>query len=218
MLSRVLLNTIGRLFPRTKPAPTNWQEAYESSQEDIKSLTKRVEDLQRAIQQWSEELNKPNRLAITQATIDASTVGATERGTGAFSTLGVGQAVPTAAGYRAIIGDGAGREWLSVDGGSSGNDGGPGVVFAYGGSAIQGIGGYSSLLGGAFDKRLTLYSESFDLVIGHASNSYAVNFANPADGAAAQVGTLTNAPSAGNPVYWLKIKIAGNVRYIPCWS
>jgi hypothetical protein len=37
-------------------------------------------------------------------------------------------------------------------------------------------------------------------------------------GAAAQVGTLTNAPSAGNPSFWIPINIAGNVRYIPAWT
>lgn len=33
-----------------------------------------------------------------------------------------------------------------------------------------------------------------------------------------QVGTLTNAPSAGNPVFWIPVNIAGSVRYIPAWS
>ena len=33
------------------------------------------------------------------------------------------------------------------------------------------------------------------------------------------VGTITNAPSAGNPNEWLKIKdSSGNIKYIPCWS
>ncbi len=33
-----------------------------------------------------------------------------------------------------------------------------------------------------------------------------------------QVGTITNAPSAGNPVFWIPINIAGSVRYIPAWA
>lgn len=37
------------------------------------------------------------------------------------------------------------------------------------------------------------------------------------NGAAAQVGTLANAPVAGNPGFWIPISIAGTVRYIPCW-
>lgn len=36
-------------------------------------------------------------------------------------------------------------------------------------------------------------------------------------GAAAALGTLTNAPSAGNPNFWIPINIAGTVRYIPAW-
>lgn len=45
-----------------------------------------------------------------------------------------------------------------------------------------------------------------------------LRFDNVADGAAAAVGTLNNAPSAGNPTFWLPVNIAGNVRYIPCWT
>lgn len=32
-----------------------------------------------------------------------------------------------------------------------------------------------------------------------------------------QVGTLTNAPVAGNPAFWMPISIAGTIRYVPCW-
>lgn len=32
-----------------------------------------------------------------------------------------------------------------------------------------------------------------------------------------QVGTLTNAPVAGNPAFWAPISIAGTIRYIPMW-
>lgn len=37
------------------------------------------------------------------------------------------------------------------------------------------------------------------------------------DGAAAQVGTLTNAPAAGNPTKWIPIDDNGATRYIPAW-
>ena len=36
-------------------------------------------------------------------------------------------------------------------------------------------------------------------------------------GAAAAAGTLLNAPTAGNPVFWIPINIAGTVRYVPAW-
>lgn len=45
-----------------------------------------------------------------------------------------------------------------------------------------------------------------------------VQFSNPQDGAGAASGTLTNAPSAGNPSDWIKVKIGANVRYIPAWA
>jgi hypothetical protein len=33
-----------------------------------------------------------------------------------------------------------------------------------------------------------------------------------------QTGTLLNAPSAGNPVFWIPVNIAGTVRYVPAWA
>lgn len=36
-------------------------------------------------------------------------------------------------------------------------------------------------------------------------------------GAGASTGTLTNAPSAGNPTKWMPIDDNGTTRYIPCW-
>ena len=37
------------------------------------------------------------------------------------------------------------------------------------------------------------------------------------DGAAAQIATLTNAPTAGNPTKWIPIDDNGVTRYIPVW-
>lgn len=37
------------------------------------------------------------------------------------------------------------------------------------------------------------------------------------NGAAAALGTLTNAPAAGNPTKWVPFNDAGTVRYIPTW-
>jgi hypothetical protein len=61
-------------------------------------------------------------------------------------------------------------------------------------------------------------TDDLDLRLTPSSTTAAVDFRNPANGAAAQLGTLTNAPSAGNPAYWLKIKIAGTIHYIPAWT
>jgi hypothetical protein len=37
------------------------------------------------------------------------------------------------------------------------------------------------------------------------------------NGAAAATGTLTNAPTAGNPTKWVAINDNGTTRYIPAW-
>lgn len=37
------------------------------------------------------------------------------------------------------------------------------------------------------------------------------------DGAGANTGTLTNAPTAGNPTKWVPIDDNGTIRYIPAW-
>jgi hypothetical protein len=40
---------------------------------------------------------------------------------------------------------------------------------------------------------------------------------NQITGAGVGAGTLTNAPSAGNPTFWLRIVVNGVQRFIPCW-
>ena len=45
----------------------------------------------------------------------------------------------------------------------------------------------------------------------HATNTTLTN------GAAAAVGTLNNAPAAGNPTKWVPINDNGTTRYIPAW-
>lgn len=44
-----------------------------------------------------------------------------------------------------------------------------------------------------------------------------LTFANQTTGGAAAVGTLTNAPSAGNPNFWIPIRINGVQRFVPAW-
>ncbi len=49
------------------------------------------------------------------------------------------------------------------------------------------------------------------------AESAGVNFENVLDAAAAQVGTLANAPAAGNPTFWLPVQINGVAFAIPAW-
>lgn len=50
------------------------------------------------------------------------------------------------------------------------------------------------------------------------SNSGAVVLANQTSGPGAGGGTLTNAPSAGNPDFWLPVTINGTAHWIPAWA
>jgi hypothetical protein len=50
-----------------------------------------------------------------------------------------------------------------------------------------------------------------------ATNFMHITSAALANGAAAQVGTLTNSPTAGNPTKWVAINDNGTTRYIPAW-
>lgn len=59
---------------------------------------------------------------------------------------------------------------------------------------------------------------SLRTLVVNGTTAATVNFVAPTNGAAAQVGTLTNAPSAGNPSFWIAIQIGGATRYIPAWT
>lgn len=63
---------------------------------------------------------------------------------------------------------------------------------------------------------LSLYISSAKVVtFYHATfHTTAVTLTN---GAAAQVGTLTNAPAAGNPTKWAPVNDNGTTRYVPMW-
>lgn len=44
-----------------------------------------------------------------------------------------------------------------------------------------------------------------------------LRFNNFTNGAGAAVGTLNNAPTAGDPTEWMRVSYNGNIRYIPMW-
>ncbi len=51
----------------------------------------------------------------------------------------------------------------------------------------------------------------------HASATLLTTTVALTNGAAAQVGTLTNAPTAGNPTKWIPVNDNDTIRYIPAW-
>lgn len=44
-----------------------------------------------------------------------------------------------------------------------------------------------------------------------------LTFVNQTSGAGAAVGTLNNAPTAGDPTHWLRVTVGGVNKFIPCW-
>lgn len=69
----------------------------------------------------------------------------------------------------------------------------------------------------------TTAAVSPSLILNQAGTSlgaggFSISTAGLVSGAGAGAGTLTNAPSAGNPSFWMPIQINGNTRYIPCWT
>lgn len=60
-------------------------------------------------------------------------------------------------------------------------------------------------------------ADDVDLRLTPAGNGR-VDFNNADSAAAAQVGTLTNAPTAGNPTFWITVKVNGTALAIPAWA
>lgn len=127
----------------------------------------------------------------------------------------------------------SGNAILHVNGGNSGTAGGAAVYFDNNGSTNAAVGDYSAIVGGAYNTSLVLFSSS-GVVAGLAdpggSDALRVGGALTisdskimttktafTNGAAAALGTLTNAPTAGNPTKWIPINDNGTTRYIPAW-
>lgn len=79
------------------------------------------------------------------------------------------------------------------------------IIFATGTPGATGVGGQTAA------NRLAVRTPQ-------GSFSAAVDFLNTTDAAGAAAGTLTNAPTAGDPTRWLPVLIDGVEHYIPCWT
>lgn len=77
---------------------------------------------------------------------------------------------------------------------------------------IGGLGGFTNSLFLEIDASATnrIMTNGFNQLIGSNGTNYANN-------AAANVGTLNNAPAAGNPTKWIPINDNGTIRNIPAW-
>lgn len=56
-----------------------------------------------------------------------------------------------------------------------------------------------------------------NITVSGSTGVFLVTTSSLANGAGAALGTLANAPSAGNPLKWIEINDAGTIRKIPTW-
>lgn len=75
------------------------------------------------------------------------------------TTTGPGGTTISSAG-NVNVGAGTGAPTVTVNGASSGSGGGPALFFGFGGSTTAGVGGYSAIAGGTFNKDLLIYQSS----------------------------------------------------------
>lgn len=71
---------------------------------------------------------------------------------------------------------------------------------------------------GAIATSPALVSSLGDITVSGASGVFLATTTALTNGAGAGAGTLTNAPSAGNPTKWIEINDAGTIRKIPTWT
>lgn len=74
------------------------------------------------------------------------------------------------------------------------------------------VGGAGSVLQTAASVCRITNAQKFEIMTDNG-----LTFVNQTNGAGAAVGTLNNAPAAGNPTHWLKVQIGGVNKFIPCW-
>lgn len=110
---------------------------------------------------------------------------------------------------------------LLIKGSNSGSAGGGSFFVQNSGVGIIGMGNKSAVNGGAYDATPLIYGNATIEV----NNSlkvpggavFLLTSGALTNGAGAAAGTLTNAPTAGNPTKWIGINDNGTVRYIPAW-
>ncbi len=74
-----------------------------------------------------------------------------------------------------------------------------------------------NLIGIAFGTDDQLYIANNNGIVLRPSDG-ALRIDNQTDGAGSSAGTLTNAPSVGDPDFWIPINIAGTAHWIPAWA
>jgi hypothetical protein len=140
----------------------------------------------------------------------------------------IGTGTPAAATFTALTATGninfgtAGtNSGVNLSGASSGAAGG--VFFALKNSATTTLafGNKSALIGGAYDGTPYVFAVAqveFHQGIKVPGGAQFIQTSSAlTNGAGAGAGTITNAPSAGNPTKWIGINDNGTIRYVPAW-
>jgi hypothetical protein len=176
---------------------------------------------------------------FTSTGLNSTAIGATTPSTGAFTTLSASGlvTVQTAGGTAAAINLYAGNNTttskLSI-GQIGAIDWDLGVTATNGWFQIGGLGGtmpqaytiarsgtavttHTFYTGGAARSEISSTGLAVTGTLTTSSTTLHTSSVSLTNGAAAALGTLTNAPTAGNPTKWIPIVDNGTTRYIPCW-
>ena len=155
-----------------------------------------------------------NAVALTGGTIDGTTIGGTTPAAVTGTTL---------TGTSGVFSNTAGQGTIAINSQVASGFGGF-AKFQSGGGNQAYVGLDSGINGGTNYGQLTLQTVSGNINLQPTGGLVLVNTATLigssvalTNGAAANAGTLTNAPAVGNPTKWIPISDNGTTRYIPAW-
>lgn len=152
-----------------------------------------------------------NGVAISGGSIDSTTIGGATPSVATFTSL-------------TIRDPGSGTSTVTVDGSSDSN--GANIKMAGNGVTtpnkyVRAQGGNFQLINSAYSAVLVSVTDAGNVSLSGTLTTADTNLMRTSvalsNGAAAQTGTLTNAPVAGNPTKWIAINDNGTTRYIPAW-
>jgi hypothetical protein len=169
-----------------------------------------------AYSSFAGSVNNAPFYGISNGAIVTTTTAGSFAVTGTFSSTGT-----------ATFGDGTAITNSIVNGLNSGSNGGASHRVQNAGTVIIAIGNKSNIAGGAYSATPYLYANatietSVGMTLGGAITTtggatFHTTSTALTNGAGAGAGTITNAPSAGNPTKWIGINDNGTTRYIPAW-
>jgi len=142
----------------------------------------------------------------------------------------IGVTTPNNGKFKVLSTDGSANVQLGTDttntstvlrGANSGAAGGTSMIVRNGGAVVISMGNKSAILGTAYDATPLIHATTtieFDIGIKVPGGAQFLTTSSAlTNGAGASAGTITNAPTAGNPTKWIGINDNGTIRYVPSW-